>query len=764
MLWIIVGSVLLIVIIVLLILLVNSSNSNSNLREDISILRHGVKTPSLGMTKQTLWPYPKQVQAGSINVLVSPNLTFSYPKSSILDDRVKNFTTNVFANPGESLPGISKATIDVKSRINGSIDIPLIQGSDDGSFEQYTLIVSQNLISITANTVYGASYALATLQQLIQTEAGTYNLTMNKTNRYSIPQSPWRIDDAPRFSYRGILVDSSRNFLPVAVLKEVMDGMFLCKLNVFHWLCIEAQSFPLYLPTIPELALKGAYKNGDERLMYMPSDVAEIVQYAQNRGIRIIGNIEMPTHTFSWSYAYPDIVNCATTTPNSPFSQSSFSLQPPAGQLHPNKPQTYEVVTKVIKGVASLFPDKYIGIGGDEPRFPCWGGCNTSEVAHLLQKFYKNVMGTMNTANKNPLIWQEAVEYFSGTSAQPFWMFNEDEKKWVINNDVMGTVLNKNSALVMTWQGNPMRVLDLGYNIVDTNLYWYLDCGLGNTVTGNNSWCGPYKTWFAMYLHDPYEYWAPWSSPPDPAKAPSQQFYSWPPKETVYIEEKYWPQIKGGEACLWGEVADYSNYLNKMFPRLSAVAERLWSPRFTAGGTSFIKSYDPSAGQAQVNSCFANSRTKDEIKQCLMSQLPIDGSYDVIGSPSSFKPNPYNTDPATKNSTLLMANAGVSPIFSVINRLRRHIRHLRNSNVRSDPIQPAFCDSNEALCDNYCFITGACPCTGGNTPNNASEGDCRDSNLWCPQFEQSNGVPDGTSCECKANPFWGDKFQWGLPK
>jgi hypothetical protein len=253
--------------------------------------------------------------------------------------------------------------------------------------------------------------------------------------------------------------------------------------------------------------------------------------------------------------------------------------------------------------------------------------------------------------------------------------------------------------LVSAWTGNPMRVLEKGFNIVDTSVFWYLDCGGGNWVTGQNSWCDPFKTWFDCYIHDPYEYW-------DPSGGSR-----WPPGDTISIDPKYWPQIKGGECCIWGEEVDYSNYLNKVFPRACAIGERLWSPRNTAGGTPVVKG-------------------------------------GVLG------PN------VISGKTLNMALAGASPIFSVIDRQRKHSNILTRNGIRVDPMQIKYCDVYPEECNNYCFLPGSCQCSSGNTND-----DC--SNLYCLQYDPSvqpgqkgknaAGQSDGTECACKG-PFWGNKY------
>jgi hexosaminidase len=116
-----------------------------------------------------------------------------------------------------------------------------------------------------------------------------------------------KIEDAPTFPYRGVMLDTARNYYTVEDILRTIDGMSYNKLNVFHWHITDSQSFPLQLETVPELGSKGAYTLHGKLLGYTKKDVKRIISYARERGVRIIPELDMPAHTASWGKGIPAI-------------------------------------------------------------------------------------------------------------------------------------------------------------------------------------------------------------------------------------------------------------------------------------------------------------------------------------------------------------------------------------------------------------------------------------------------------------------------
>lgn len=181
----------------------------------------------------------------------------------------------------------------------GSANETLLLGTD----ETYNLTIpvfsqqsSQGLsATLYAATVFGALRGLETFSQLVHFDGSVSE----------IPFAPIFIADQPRYPWRGLLIDSARHFLPLWSIKHTLDAMSFSKLNVLHWHITDAESFPLQLKSQPNLALKGAW---DSSAVYSATDVAEVIKYANHRGIRVVVEVDTPGHSFSWGKAFPAVV------------------------------------------------------------------------------------------------------------------------------------------------------------------------------------------------------------------------------------------------------------------------------------------------------------------------------------------------------------------------------------------------------------------------------------------------------------------------
>ncbi|KAH9503393.1 hypothetical protein Btru_072904 [Bulinus truncatus] len=162
-----------------------------------------------------------------------------------------------------------------------------------GVSEQYDLNIT-TVIYISAPEIWGALWAFETLGQL----------TFNLDSEWYVNQT--FIRDEPRFAHRGLHLDTARHFYNLDILKTNLVSMAMNKLNVFHWHVVDAQSFPYNSTTFPELALKGAYSPDQ---VYSQSDVQEIINYAAQRGIRVLPEFDTPGHAQSWGKGYPGHVS-----------------------------------------------------------------------------------------------------------------------------------------------------------------------------------------------------------------------------------------------------------------------------------------------------------------------------------------------------------------------------------------------------------------------------------------------------------------------
>nr|POE71070.1 beta-hexosaminidase 2 [Quercus suber] len=188
---------------------------------------------------------------------------------------------------------------------------------------------------------------------------------VNKIVQFGLDHVGLYIWDAPLFGHRGIMLDTSRNYYPVEDILRTIGAMSVNKMNVFHWHITDSHSFPLLVPSEPDLAAKGSY--GPD-MLYTPDDVNKIVQFGLDHGVRIIPEIDSPAHTGSWAEAYPDIVTCANMFwwPAGSKWEDRLASEPGTGHLNPLDPKTYQVLKRVINDVATLFPEPFYHAGADE--------------------------------------------------------------------------------------------------------------------------------------------------------------------------------------------------------------------------------------------------------------------------------------------------------------------------------------------------------------------------------------------------------------
>uniref|UniRef100_A0A670Y4S7 Beta-hexosaminidase n=1 Tax=Pseudonaja textilis TaxID=8673 RepID=A0A670Y4S7_PSETE len=339
-----------------------------------------------------------------------------------------------------------------------------------------------------------------------------YHLQVSKPTSVLKANKVWGIlrgDDFPRFAYRGILLDTSRHFLPLKVILTNLDAMAFNKFNVLHWHIVDDPSFPYESTTFPEL--NGAYTPNH---VYTPTDVHNLIEYARLRGIRVIPEFDTPGHTQSWR---KDIL-----TP-------CYSGKHPSGSYGPINPilnATYDFMMKLFEEVGNVFPDDYIHLGGDEVDFSCWN--SNPDITEFMKKegfgywysklesyYVEKILDIVTSLNKKSIIWQEVFD--DGAKLQP---------------DTIVEVWKK-----YLYQFELARVTKQGYQAI-LAAPWYLDL-----ISYGEDW----KSYYSV-------------EPLDFTGSESQ-------KELVL----------GGEACLWGEYVDATNLTPRLWPRASAVGERLWS-------------------------------------------------------------------------------------------------------------------------------------------------------------------------------------------
>nr|WP_233188672.1 beta-N-acetylhexosaminidase [Tenacibaculum sp. SG-28] len=296
-----------------------------------------------------LMPWPKEIVKNNNKVTIANDFTVTYNKSSerLLKASTKfirniSNSTGVFLTNGFPIAYTKDATVritfDTVAELGLQVD------------ESYTLSVENSKVLITAKTDLGAMHALQTLLQLVSFDK----------NSFYIPGVA--IKDNPRFVWRGLMIDVSRHFHPIDVLKRNLDAMSFMKMNVFHWHLSDDQGYRVQSDVFPKL-----HEAASDGLFYTHDQIKEVVAYANNLGIRVVPEIDVPGHATAILTAYPELGSKAGYTYN--IERNSGIFHP---TLNPINPKVYDFLDTLFGELAPLFPDAYFHIGGDENAGKHW--------------------------------------------------------------------------------------------------------------------------------------------------------------------------------------------------------------------------------------------------------------------------------------------------------------------------------------------------------------------------------------------------------
>uniref|UniRef100_A0A9J8A149 Beta-hexosaminidase n=1 Tax=Cyprinus carpio carpio TaxID=630221 RepID=A0A9J8A149_CYPCA len=355
-----------------------------------------------------VWPLPQQLHQSADRDCLSPQrFSFTYGRDSaaqtgcsVLDAAFKRYFSIIFPD-FTTLSGLlmpenesnmyfrpQPFVVSVSVKTRGCDGYP-----DEDSDESYTLSVSEGQAVLRSVSVWGALRGLESLSQLVyQDDYGTYFI--NKTE----------IVDFPRFAFRGLLLDTSRHYLPLYAILKTLDAMAYSKLNVFHWHIVDDPSFPYQSRTFPDLSNKGAFHPFTH--IYTQSDVIRVIEHARMRGIRVVPEFDSPGHTQSWGKGQPGLL-----TPCYKGSVPSGSF----GPVDPTVDTTYKFMASLLKEVKFVFPDSYVHLGGDEVSFACWQ--SNPNVRKFMEKMVERLKKTSYV--QKSLIPQDTVlEIWKGAKYQ----------------------------------------------------------------------------------------------------------------------------------------------------------------------------------------------------------------------------------------------------------------------------------------------------------------------------------------------------------
>ena len=451
-----------------------------------------------------MWPQVANFTNGTEVAVVNPLMTLdqSCVKSTDLENGFGRFLKRTFLHAAAASNGTALVVVAV-CMVNGSV--PLQLGVD----ETYRLSITSTQVLISCNTVYGCYHALETLSQLIGFDYDT--------KEFSVLHLPFIVQDGPRFPHRGLLVDTSRHWLPTIQLKHILDSMTYAKINTLHWHIVDWQAFPFDSPSYPNISQFGAWSQHER---YTTEDVADVVEHARTLGVRVMVELDSPGHLGSACIGLPQLC---------PQPACSSSLFPDGGEwaVDFTKNTTYQIIGNLLQDLAAIFPEKMTHLGGDEVSTLCWS-----------QRPY-----IMTWLQERNLTLNGGYEYYVKRVQDIAWSMNRDVVGWQEIWDHFGTALNSKTIIHQWLPGSSSlayNVTSHGYRLIWSDASkWYLDYLLA--------------TWELMYDAEPCD----------------------------NLPSKNCGLVLGGEGCMWGETVDTSDGLQTIWPRLGSVAERLWAAQGT---------------------------------------------------------------------------------------------------------------------------------------------------------------------------------------
>jgi hexosaminidase len=471
---------------------------------------------ALTLALRSIIPAPNEVTSGNAQIIISRcSIQLDQTSQPLLEIYEKFFDSNFACLIHDASPFI------IQSEITDS--------SDSCTDESYELTVTQTKAKISSQCYAGSVRGYATLFNLFEFNENYSMITIDSL--------PIHIKDSPRFEYRGVMIDTSRHFLKKSTIKNVIDGMFLVKLNVLHWHISDDDSFSMYSPSYPDLAKDASFSSS---MIYKKEDINEIVAYANKRSIKIVPEFDTPSHTRALGLHEPlrDILTCF----NEPKlvdieGYGPTVIGPPEAAMDPTMNKTYEVVKNLFKDLDEYFKGDMVHLGGDEVQESCWDE-RPSIKEYMKQHNIPDYKALMSHYIERE---RKVVQEVSPSKKLVQWIC-ENESKIKYGEDEVLQYWGHSDNITKIAARFPKNKF-----ILSPHNYAYLDCGY-ESITGKNCWCGEFNTWTHMYHFEPTNF--------------------------GIAKDK----ILGGEVCAWAEVINDDNIENKLWPRSAAYAAAFWEP------------------------------------------------------------------------------------------------------------------------------------------------------------------------------------------
>ncbi len=480
-------------------------------------------------------PFPDQLEFEKGSVKFGPSLQVSFPGS--MEKQAALFSEQVIR-----LTGISDV-----SQADGSSALLFEIDSSSGKPGSYRIQLSSSQSLVTAADETGIFYACQTLIQI---------LTQYSSGEGSINIPALSISDSPAFSWRGMHLDVSRHFFPPEFIKKYIDLLAFYKMNVFHWHLTDDQGWRIEIKKYPELTAAGAFREDTRDLpwsydqhpvqegrpvyggFYTQEEVKEIVQYAADRFVTIVPEIELPGHSWAALYVFPELSCTGKPFFKDPAIPFEFTDPFCAGNEG-----TFTFFENVLDEVIALFPSEYIHIGGDEAKKTPWEHCASCQQrmrteglqdVEELQSYFVNRIGKYVSSKGRSIIgWDEILE---GGLAE--------------------------NAAVMSWRGEAGGIAAAKEHhpvVMTPGEYTYLNSNQDLTMSENTR---------VIALETCYN-------------------YSPVPTDLTEIEKTY---ILGIQACLWTENVQTPEKAEfQILPRLLAIAETGWTKTGNKNYEAFLR-------------------------------------------------------------------------------------------------------------------------------------------------------------------------------
>lgn len=475
--------------------------------------------------------YSQSGQNNIFNIIPTPYELELLDGSFVINSETKIFYDNNSATAVKYLVEILELSTGIHLEISHHLGNNQIQFTNDSLLsltgnESYSIKINENGIIISANDGAGYFYAVQTLIQMLPAEI----YSKCKAESISLRLPCVSIKDFPKYKWRSFMLDSGRQYQTLDFIKKYLDYLAILKINVFHWHLTEGQGWRIEIKKYPKLTEVGAYvaKGEEQQGFYTQDEIKEIVQYAKDRFITVVPEIDLPGHSEAALIAYPEYT-CFGKTPETVMEYSP-------NLFCGGNEKTYQFLQNILDEVCDLFPGEYIHLGGDEAPKNNWNSCSVC----------KEKIKQENLNNSH-----ELQVYFSTRLAN---YLKQNNKKVILWGDIVEQPSQKLPDNVIIYWWNYRRKTDTAFQVAMQNKY--------SIICGTN---------YYTYLNFPV---TPWSKYKVDRTFDIKTAYEKNPSDIKEPNEL----VLGMGTCIWTDWNVKMNMIDKrVFPRIFVMAEQMWN-------------------------------------------------------------------------------------------------------------------------------------------------------------------------------------------